>query len=157
MFCSCFSGSAAPGAPAAPFAAPSAAGASTAALGAPETSYRGPGDLLNFPPNAGNAAPEAVPLPPPRPRRTESVPVPRPPIDAIATSTSRSVQRAVCQLVHQAALPLHAAALSVRSSGRDGIMVKRLRFVRRFGYDHHLSGYAAALTGPARVQFHQGR
>jgi len=73
------------GAPAAPFAAPSAAGASTAALGgqAPETIYRGPGDLLNFPPDAENAAPKAVPLPPPRPRRTAAVPVPRPrpPID----------------------------------------------------------------------------
>jgi hypothetical protein len=65
---------------AAPFAAPSPAGAATAALGgpAPEMNYRGPGDLLNFPPDAENAAPEAVPLPPPRPRRTAAVPVPRP-------------------------------------------------------------------------------
>jgi hypothetical protein len=77
------SGPAAPGAPSAPFAAPSAAGASAAAPAAPETSYRGPGNLLDLPPDAGNAVPAAVPLPPPRPRRTASVPVPRPrqPID----------------------------------------------------------------------------
>jgi len=64
---------------------PSAAGAATAALGgpAPEMTYRGPGDLLNFPPDADDASRAAVPLPPPRPRRTASVPVPRPrpPID----------------------------------------------------------------------------
>jgi hypothetical protein len=56
--------------------------ASASAAPGPETTYRGPGDLLNFPPDAENAA-EAVPLPPPRPRRTAAVPVPRPrpPID----------------------------------------------------------------------------
>jgi hypothetical protein len=65
---------------AAPFAAPPPAGASTAALvgPAPEMTYRGPGDLLNFPPDDENAASDAVPLPPPRPRRTAAVPVPRP-------------------------------------------------------------------------------
>ena len=72
---------AAPDASTSPFAAPSAAGASATAPAAPETSNRGPGDLLDLSPDAGNAAP--VPLPPVRPRRTASVPLPRPrqPVD----------------------------------------------------------------------------
>jgi hypothetical protein len=60
-------------------------GAPTSALATAPTNFGGPGDLLNLdPPETANAAaPESVPLPPPRPRRTAAVPVPRsrPPID----------------------------------------------------------------------------